>query len=356
MHCRPVSPGFVCLLRSRRVSIARCLVPGLLSLLLAGVGCAASQPAVRADDPGEHAGAAEDQKQSTRFRFLSAEEAARFLGEADGFTRALSDFDRSIRLKTPDAVSDAAFRAFAAKEARAFDADEKQALRKHFAAIETAAAALSLSLPAQVLVIQTTGNEELGAAGYTRRNAIVLREAKDRPVEERFRIGLVAHELFHVLSSSSPALRKRAYALVGFHACTAGPIPADIEATRLTNPDAFEASCAMISRGPEVGSRFPVLTVGASLEEALAEQNLFNALKVRLLPEAGTSDEASPWLSTETNFHDKLAKNSGYTIHPEEMLADNFSLWVRAQGAEAKPIPDQAFLDRFVAALVDSSR
>lgn len=321
--------------------------------LTAGVGCGGTvKSAMRPNDskPDEATSAAADGVQTgSRFRFLSAEEAASFLGETDGFTTALSTFDRNIRMKTADPVSDAQFRKFIAGEARAFDEAEKEALRQHIATIEAAVAELSLSFPKEILLIKTTGNEELGAAGYTRRNAIVLREANDRPAADRVSIGLLAHELFHVLSSHSPALRKRAYGLMDFRPCSGGPIPAELEVTRLTNPDAYEASCAMISKAGESSARFPVLTVGASLQEALAEKNLFNALKVRLLPEASSSGAA--WLSTETDFHQKLAKNSGYTIHPEEVLADNFSIWIRSKGADAKPVADPAFLERFAIAL-----
>jgi hypothetical protein len=31
-----------------------------------------------------------------------------------------------------------------------------------------------------------------------------------------------------------------------------------------------------------------------------------------------------------SNFYDQVGNNTGYIMHPEEILADNFSIWMRS--------------------------
>ena len=316
------------------------------ALALAAAGCGGGTPPVAAprsdvlpaETPLTLAGAP--------VRFLSRAEAARFLGEADGFTEALGDFDRSFRMRTTRRVDDAAFRALAAGEARELTAEQEAGWRAAIATLDARLSGLALPMPKELLVLATSGDEELGAGAYTRRNAIVFTAADDGA--SRPRVGLLAHELFHVLSRSSAAFRDRMYALVGFHPCRGVRIPPEIDATRLTDPDAHALThCTEVARGEETRTLCPVLTLGASLTDALALPSWFGALDIALLPAEG--DGAPPWRDEDGRFRASLAHNTDYGIHPEEMLADNFALFAKAVPRDALTDPD--FMDHFEAAL-----
>jgi hypothetical protein len=49
---------------------------------------------------------------------------------------------------------------------------------------------------------------------------------------------MLAHEVFHLLSRSNPALRDRLYAAIGFEPCGEVRHPATLAERRITNPDA----------------------------------------------------------------------------------------------------------------------
>ena len=62
------------------------------------------------------------------------------------------------------------------------------------------------------------------------------------------------------------------------------------------------------------------------------------------------SDAAGPrWVPIEevTGFHEKIGRNTGYILHPEEVLADNFALMV--QGVSDVKSPE--ILDHIRAAI-----
>jgi hypothetical protein len=75
-------------------------------------------------------------------------------------------------------------------------------------------------------------------------------------------------------------------------------------------------------------------------------------------PDAGTAvrDASGAPVLIEpdtTDWAQRLARNSTYTIHPEEVLADNLALLVRRRlGATAAPT-DADFFARFEAMLTD---
>ncbi|MCP4501638.1 MAG: hypothetical protein GY822_16895 [Deltaproteobacteria bacterium] len=207
-----------------------------------------------------------------------------------------------------------------------------------------------MPFPDELLLIKTSGKEELGAGGYTPRNGIILTHVEDRPEKDKYSLGLLAHELFHVLSRQSPEFRDALYALAGFFPCSSSPIPAAVEVTRITNPDAFSLGhCILLARNdaPEEpkSKGLPVLRIGSTLQEALAEKNWFRALEIHLL--RTEDDKPDVWLAKDTDFQDRLSKNTHYSIHAEEMLADNFALWVRSLAKSAKDVSDPVFLERF---------
>src|SRR5207253_800853 len=74
-----------------------------------------------------------------------------------------------------------------------------------------------LNLPATVLLVKTSGREE-GRAAYCRGPAIVIPQnmVNDPP---RKLASILAHELFHVLSSHNRPLREALYATIGFRKC-----------------------------------------------------------------------------------------------------------------------------------------
>src|SRR5262245_55086366 len=92
--------------------------------------------------------------------FATIPEARKVLAAEDDFAKRTSPFDRAARLKVDREVGMGEFLGFAADQALEWEAPEKEAIRGAMRSIEAQLKRLSLPLPAQVLVIKTSGREE----------------------------------------------------------------------------------------------------------------------------------------------------------------------------------------------------
>ena len=287
----------------------------------------------------------------TLLRLANAEEARALLAAEDDFTRALGGFDRSFRMRTIEPVSDAELRRFLGEQALDFASDEGEAWEEAIAAVARAARGIGALLPAEVLVVKTTGREERNHA-YTRANAIFLPAARVERLRGERAIYLLAHELFHVASRASPALRDTTYRLLGFTPIALIAPPLELDSRRMTNPDAF--SLAHFLR---LGERavMPLLTCPTPLAEVLERTSVLDSVQVTLLeidPSAGAvvrDAEGAPVLleASATDWSRRIGRNSTYTIHPEEVLADNFALLVRRRLGGEATVADPDFLGLF---------
>ena len=285
----------------------------------------------------------------TILRLASASEGRAILAAQDDFTRALGSFDRSFRMRTCAPVEDADLRRFLGEQAVDFTPEESKVWEEAIAVVARGARGLGGVLPPEVLVVKTTGREERDHA-YTRANAIVLPAARVGSLRGERALRLLAHELFHVASRASPALRDATYALLGF--TPVGPIvpPPELDGSRMTNPDAH-----VLGHYVQLGDRavVPLLTCPLPLAEVLERTSVLGLVRATLLeidPEKGTvlrDGDGAPILvdAESTDWSRLIGRNSKYTIHPEEVLADNHALLVyRRLGSAGRPA-DPAFLD-----------
>lgn len=288
-------------------------------------------------------------------RLASASEGRAILAAEDDFTRALGGFDRSFRMRTSAPVEDADLRRFFGEQAVDFTAEEAAAWEEAIAAVARGARGVGGVLPREVLVVKTTGREERGHA-YTRANAIVLPTARVRSLRGERAVRLLSHELFHVASRASPAFRDAAYALLGFVPIGPIPPPPELDDCRMTNPDAHA-----LAHYVRLGERavVPLLTCPLPLADVLERTSVLDVVRATLLevdPRTGTVVRApggAPVLveAQATDWSQRIARNSTYAIHPEEVLADNLALLVLRRLGAAPPPPDPTFLAAFEQAL-----
>ena len=295
----------------------------------------------------------------TFLRLASHAEGRAVLAAEDDFTRALGSFDRSFRRRTVEPVGEVELREFLAAQALHFTPDEAAAWEETITTIAVGLRGLEPLFPPEVLVVKTTGREERDHA-YTRANAVVLPAARVRSLRGEHAFRLLAHELFHVASRFSASLRDATYALLGF--TRFGPIapPPELDDRRLTNPDAYA-----LGHSVRLGDRafVPLLVCPSPLADVLEHASVLGAMRPTLLevdPAAGTvvrDAKGAPVLvdPASTEWPTRLARNTTYTIHPEEVLADNLSLVVRRRLGTPHAPTDLAFLDAFEATLVEQA-
>lgn len=176
-----------------------------------------------------------------------------------------------------------------------------------------------------------TRNEPYGAHVYfTRQNAIFapLAEVQNATITELRRV--LYHELFHILSRYNPALRPRLYTLANY-----GPAPAEIrtdsfpELVRLTNPDEPPEPYWLLT---------PTDTFYTLLYARPGSQDFSPALDF-LTSEVAISTPSSPPVLTQnrisaTRLATLTGANTGYLIHPEEIMAEHFALLFVGNTAE----------------------
>ncbi|MCZ6766544.1 MAG: hypothetical protein O7D32_06395, partial [bacterium] len=173
-------------------------------------------------------------------RFATTEQATKLLGTTDAWVEACGQFDRQVRVQSEEPVTREAFLKFATANVLDWDAQE---ITKMTGIVESmrakiTALSLDLDLPAEILLVQTTGIEEGNAGGYTRAAAIVIPERQLQSTSEQLE-SFMLHELFHVMTRHNPTVRIPIYELIGFQYCGEIEYPRELIPRRITNPDAF---------------------------------------------------------------------------------------------------------------------
>jgi len=268
---------------------------------------------------------------SIEFVFASLEEAKSLLTSEDEYTRAWSSFDIAAKCQQ-DGCTKAEYIEHIEKQALDWTVDDKKKLTSVIDRISQSMEAkkFSLHLDDPIYLVKTTSDEEGGAMGYTRGSYIVLSQAMSGMSDEDLD-HLVAHELFHVISRKKPALREKLYDLIGFKMMKEVSYPAAIKDYRITNPDATQTDtyinlkvgeetipCMMIlysNRPYDGGSFFKYLNIGflrLNLDESPA-------------PVIGVEGPEIYSMKEISGFYEQVGKNTNYIIHPEEILADNFT-------------------------------
>jgi hypothetical protein len=182
--------------------------------------------------------AAEFQVASNTVVVLAGVEAGRkALGTEDDFIRTLSDFDRAARVKSEQPVSREHFLKFIEGEARAWSDTDTARIEKAAAGARKQLSKFKLMLPQRVLLVQTTGREEAHTAYCRGTNVIVLARRFVTGPSDELESSLI-HELFHLLTRNNSDLRAKLYALIGFKPCDEIQFPVELDARRITNPDA----------------------------------------------------------------------------------------------------------------------
>jgi hypothetical protein len=281
--------------------------------------------------------------------FAAVKQGREILGSVDDYVSRMGPFDRMLRLKTARTVTEREFLDFAMDNVLPWSAEEKARVGAIVASLAGELEKLDAPFPARVLLVKTSGREEEGVA-HTRANAVVLSQRGLGATDEEL-AGLLAHELFHVLTRRDHALRARAYGIIGFHLCPEIKLPPRLAPIRITNPDApvNDAFIEVISEGKPVHVMPVLLSRSPKFDPAIGRGIVdYWMLKLLVLEPAHASGRMRPVLrdgepvllavSAVSGFSEQVGRNTGYIIHPEEILADNFSLMVTGRSAESPEI------------------
>jgi len=262
------------------------------------------------------------------FVFATQQEGRDILTARDEFVEQMSPFDRSCRMRTDRDVTVKEYLDFVSNNVLAWEKEDEERLRPIITGVESKLKRFAPFLPDRVYLVKTTGNEEGGAA-YTRGGAIVIPRglvAADPVTLYR----LISHELFHIMSRRNPKLRNELYQTIGFRKCPPFELPKMFKDRKITNPDSpVNEHCINVKAGKKNLLVVPVLYSNQEKYSKAHSEEFFDYLQVAFLavgPSAVKDSKLNLYSEAELEgFYEQIGKNTDYTIHPEEILADNFS-------------------------------
>ena len=316
---------------------------------LAALGCEAQRPAPRTLVlGGKHV-----------VLMLDSLAATQSIGQdrTDNYFDIITMADMSIQMKRPLRATDTResmmpeYMAFLRSDVTGFDDKEAhfvaEAMTKLF---QTTSKLTSGLFPDTLKLIKTKANHFGAGVWYTRENCIVIpfNELASRK-KDNF-VNTIAHELFHIYSRYHPETRKTLYHMIGFEQIGHKNLlmPPALARRFLTNPDGVDVGQKISLATPEGATIHAVPIVYANAEGFQAGQDEFFAYLefglFQITPSGNgtwsvlTKDDGySSTLKLDglTDFFRQIRDNTGYIIHPDEILADNFSFILREKNNPA---------------------
>jgi creatinine amidohydrolase len=294
---------------------------------------------------------------SERIRFADIHRAREILGRSDEWARQLSAFDRGVRQRTLEPTSTRGFLEFVSGQAADWTQDEQVYWKSLVDQLSEALEGLSLDIP-DAFMVKTTGLEEFNAV-YVRNRSIIFPQGRVAVAGDvRRDFFLLAHELFHLLSLEYPAWRDELYALLGFRRFAGLEYPAELEDRRLSNPMygsryeyvlTVQAASGPVDVTPAYQAAVPLREFIAVSEGGMSMRAFFEAIDFVLLPvDTGTravlrDGSGYPIIHhfEDTDWIERMQRNSSYIIHPDELMAENFALLMewRRSGSVPESVP-----------------
>ena len=270
--------------------------------------------------------------ENTVIDFATIEQGRKILGAKDAYTAKLSRFDFAAKMHTLKDVNQNDYRALAADSVVNWSDEEKKNIEPVLEQVSKDLAFLKWQFPPTVYLIKTNGREE-GGMSYTRNNGVVL------PGRGNTRLkGLITHELFHVLSRHNPEMRDQLYAVIGFKKGNDIKIPEPLSQMTIANPDCpkLEHYIEVTYEGKKVcgtivlysekpydvnsgGSFSRYMTTKLMIVEQDQKDKLYKAVLRDGQPQLLN-------IADVNGFYEQVGRNTNYLIHPEEAMADNFTI------------------------------
>jgi hypothetical protein len=267
--------------------------------------------------------------------FLSKSEAADRIAteDKDGFFNKISLLEIQLTLNdstiTDKKVGLEKYKTFLKNEVIEFSNDEKQFLDSVFYIAVTMIATINPKLTSQSIeLIKINTNHYGPSVYYTRNNAIFYpaNVLKEKIFKRELEVTL--HEIWHIISRNNPSLRAATYDLIGFKKINSIRLDDKLAQRTITNPDGSFVDYVIDLDGIDAA---PIITSKYSKRNPEI-QSLIEYINFDLYPVENGIVKPNPVIDAEkmNNFFKKIGDNTGYIIHPDEIIADNFSFAIRS--------------------------
>lgn len=268
--------------------------------------------------------------------FLSKETAVNELAKEDDYIKGYSAYDYAAKFKSPVPLNEDERAKFYSDKTMNFTDEEKEKITIAMTVLNKSINELNLNCPENVKFIKTNGKEEAGAA-YTRDENIILPINMLEMDQESFN-GLVAHEFFHVYSRYNQEHRANLYELIGFKAADHFDYPESLAPLKISNPDAPDIRYYVTDSYNGKEMLFIPIIYSSEPYDIENGGSFFKTLELKMLGVELSDKTLLPVYENNelilvdffdlSTAYENTGENTDYVIHPEEVLADNFALYV----------------------------
>ncbi len=274
-------------------------------------------------------------EKKVEIEFLTSKEAAQFLVHEDEYIQNMSLFDLNATFGASTMPSREQRIEHYENAIKDWPELYQKKINAAIAHLNEKIKDLGLDYPDKIPFILYKLGDSRGSA-YTRMNAIIWPEDFMLMDDETFN-RVIAHEFFHVYSRYHKAQNAKLYAPLHYQQTEVLTFPPALNELRITNPDAPVVNYAIELEYQGKKQFFMPILLAKRPYDATKERWLFRYLSNKFLavdisngvPSAVIKDgKPLLMLREETNFDDVVAPNTSYLLNPEEISAENFSLWV----------------------------
>jgi hypothetical protein len=287
-------------------------------------------------------------KTQATFILDSTEAAATILVDRyDRFFERVTPVEMSIQMQQPFDIKQgredqiARFQSFLQAEMASFTPAESQWIAGQMKRIYETCQSVSPDIfPDSIVLIKTHGKHYGDGVYYTRGKYIIIPANELRRRDRAAFTSTMYHEIFHVYSRLHPEKRTELYRLIGFEHLGVDQLnlPPTLAQRVLHNPDGVDFG-KMIHLHTATGDTLRAIPIiyannpGFTSSKPTFFQYLeFNLFEVKPAPNGrwqvlcavdGLSSTLN--LAQLPDFYTQIRDNTTYIIHPDEVLADNFS-------------------------------
>ncbi len=289
-----------------------------------------------------------NERQQINFLDSATAAAAIILDTTDHLFEKIQPLDMSIQLKMPLKMPVnrssilSQYQLFLRKDVSSFTKTEQQYVQKAFLEASNLVSQISTQiLPKEIKLIKTKANHYGKSVYYTRENCIIIPNNVLETQDYDEFMSTMMHEIFHIYSRFNPEKRKKLYALIGFKNLLQKDLTIEdsLRQRILLNPDGVDfaqfidiqacKSCKKISAVPIIfANEFNYRTEKPDFFNYLTF-NIFQIEKQgKHAFQVYSKRNGDPLLNVAQmpSFNEQIGDNTGYIIHPDEILADNFML------------------------------
>lgn len=285
----------------------------------------------------------------TKVVIISGHVAADILAKEDDYTSKLSLFDYASKFKSETPLDLEERKAAYSEAVLDFTDEQVKLLSKTVSSVDALFEGKNINIPDEVSIIITNGDIESNAA-YTRGTSIIFPPRMLSSMNEDGMLDLFLHELFHVYSRYNKDKREAIYSIMGYKKCDELVMPDSLKDLTIANPDAPDNNYYINCIYEEKEISFIPIIYSKEAYDLRTNESFFRYLNDDMLAVDISGSIATPITvdgellivkkNELQNFYEQIGRNTGYTYHPEETMADNFVLLIRN-----KTVADKWVLD-----------